>query len=59
MEQEEAQNSQVWLSITLRLASVGAAMRYRDQNGRGRAELKPSLLLTIWKGPNFYFVQTV
>lgn len=44
------------VSIILCLVSVGAATGHRGQNGRGRAELRPSLLLTIWKRPNFYFV---
>lgn len=40
--------------INLYLASAGAAMECRGQNERGRAELRPSLLLTIWKRHNFY-----
>lgn len=37
-------------------ALVGAAMEGRGQDGRGRADLGPPLLLTIWKRPNIHFV---
>lgn len=35
---------------------LGAAAEGGAQDERGRAELGPPLLLTIWKRPNLYFV---
>lgn len=44
------------MSIVLWPALVGAAMGGRGKDGRGKAELGPLLLLTIWKRPNLYLV---
>lgn len=44
------------VSIILCLVSVGFVTVHTGQHRRDRAKLRPSLLLIIWKRPNFYFI---